>query len=87
MDFIKENWQAISFIVLIATVVWKVKGWTSSVDGRIENLEKAVKKIENLLKSLFPSTTLTNSPINLTDLGKDISQELDVPQWAKSGCN
>lgn len=84
MDFVKENWQIISLVILVITVTWRVRGWTSSVDGRIENLEKAVKEVKNLLKSLFPSTTLTDSPINLTDLGKDISQELNASRWARS---
>ena len=84
MGFVKENWQTISLGILVVTVTWSVRGWTSSIDGRIENLEKAVKEIKDFLKSIFPSTTLTNSPINLTDLGKDVSQELNASSWARS---
>ncbi|MYC40193.1 MAG: hypothetical protein F4X55_04175 [Candidatus Dadabacteria bacterium] len=83
MDFIKENWPIISLIFLIAGVTWKSRGWVSSIENDIGDLKKSVRKIEGFLKSLFPSTTSTNSPINLTDLGKKVSQEIQASEWAK----
>ena len=52
MDSIKENWQVISFIVLIATVVWKARGWVSSVDSRLDTVDSGLDTVGSRLNTL-----------------------------------
>ena len=83
---------------MAVVALWRARGWVSSIgqrvgsleqrvgslDQRIGSLEKSVNEIKDFLKKLFPSTTSMSSPINLTSLGKEISEELNASRWAKS---
>ncbi len=84
MDFVNQNWPIISLVILVAGVAWRARGWVSSVDTKIENVEKGIKEISDFLGTVFRSTIVPNSPISLTDLGLEISKTLNASQWAKS---
>lgn len=55
------------------------KKFMDKVDNAIETIQKELFKISGSL----PSTTITDgSPVRLTDLGKQVSEELDLKTWA-----
>ena len=80
-----------TIIVGLVTVIgaaFKIARWTGSVDadrGRfdafMEEVRADIKKILDRLP--LPSTTMSGSPLRLTDLGRRISEELDAAALAE----
>ena len=72
----------------------KIQGkWEGSVDTSIKTFENFMDEVRKELETIrdhivrifdrLPSKTATNeSPIKLNDLGKEISQGLNLSQWA-----
>lgn len=58
----------------------------SSVEGAIVDIKNSISTIQGDIKSILgalpPQPVSRTSPLTLTELGKDISQELDVSSWA-----
>ena len=81
-----ENNPTIVVGILVALV--GIAYWAGSVRTDVNTLKVFMEEIRNDIKKIFErlpsSTTGGQSPINLTDLGKEISQELNAAQWAKS---
>ena len=74
----------VNFILSLSDRTEAKGKWRGSVDARLESLEKAVGEIADFLKSLFPTPLSIKSPINLNELGKEISDGLGAAKWAKS---
>lgn len=82
-------------IVILATIAattWIVRlsGWQSSIDKNLESgqtqLERFMEEIRNDIKAIFRAlspTTVTSSPVRLSELGEEIADEIEVQKWIK----
>ena len=83
--FIENNPTiVVAIIVAIAGIFY----WAGSLRADVNTLKKSIEEIrtdiKEILSNLSPNpTTGRSSPLELTDLGKDISKEIQAFQWAK----
>lgn len=75
-------------IVAAVAAIAGIFYWAGSVRTDVNTLKKAIEEIrtdiKEILSKLSPNpTTGSSSPLELTDLGKDISEEIQALQWAK----
>lgn len=92
-----EEWLnspvGISVIVAIITGLAVVFRWSARVDTDRESFKefmikvgKKIEEIEEKINEIFnrlpPSAVSENSPLNLTDLGKRITEEIGERSWA-----
>ena len=73
--------------IAVLTLVFKIGDWKGHVDSDREAFKKFIEEIRNdikkILERLPASTTSGSSPLQLTELGKSISEELKAFDWAK----
>ena len=71
---------ALSALFWLGHWIGKVNEHKKGVGKAIEEIRKDIKKI---LKRMPVPTVTGRSPLQLTDLGKSISEDLDAKEWAK----
>ena len=75
--------------ILVTIGIWvgSMNTFKGTVGETLTEIKESISKIEDRIVDIFekigPSTTGTNSPISLTDLGRTVSGELDAADWAK----
>ena len=76
-------WAWIIIALTLGGIVFKVGQWVGAVNTDRTDLKAAVEQIREDIKKLLlwlPSKTLdTDSPLKINDLGKTVSDEIDVP--------
>ena len=78
-------------LVRIGRWIGGVEGLKSTVDERIapamDELRKEMTEIRDQITGIFmrlgPATVSTASPVQLTDLGKAVSKEIEAESWAR----
>lgn len=79
-----ENNPTIIFLTLSAIV--GIAYWAGSTHKSVKTLEGFMKEVRDDIKEIlrkFPSLTVTrSSPLQLTDLGREISEKLKASDWA-----
>ncbi len=90
LKFLNENWKGLSFLSMLILLLWRARGWVSSVDSRLTvvdsrltTVEKGLKEILDLFLKRGSPVAEGNSPLTLTDLGKEIAKELHALEWAR----
>ena len=80
-----ENNPTIVFLVLSA--VAGIAYWAGSTHRSVRTLERFMDEIRTDIKKIFEklpaSTVAGESPSQLTDLGKKVSEEIQASDWAK----
>ena len=82
-----QNWMAIFGVAALSALFWlghwigKINEHKTGVGKTIDEIRKDIKKI---LKRMPVPTVTGASPLQLTDLGKSISEDLNAEEWAKS---
>ncbi|MCY3986732.1 MAG: hypothetical protein OXF23_06830 [Candidatus Dadabacteria bacterium] len=85
------SWVFLSIVALVSLASFivslfdrnKKKGeWEGSVNSRLDALEKGLKDILDLFLKRGSPVAESSSPINLTDLGKDIARKISARKWA-----
>jgi len=76
----------VTVIVLIVRVIFKIGVWKGSVDTDQTNFKEFMTEIKEKIDQIFsrfpPLLVTKKSPLSLTDLGKDVSNQLNATQWA-----
>lgn len=84
-DFISNNPSA---VIALGFALVGVGIWLGSMQTNISALKEAVKEIKDDIKKIFdrlPSKVADDqSPLQLNDLGKRISIELEASEWART---
>ena len=85
--FFQENLIAILFFGMLSllALTWWVAAWRTRDTADHQTLMKFAEEIRQDIKAILhllpPRTTQPGSPTTLTDLGKEIAQEIQVAQW------
>lgn len=85
--FFQENLIAILFlgIVILLVATWWLATWrtrdNADHQALVEFMKEIREKVERIFERLPAATTRTGSPTTLTDLGREIAQEIKVAQW------
>lgn len=85
--FFQENLIAVLFfgILSLLALTWWVAAWRTRDTADHQTLAKFAQEIQQDIKTILhllpPRTTQPGSPTTLTDLGKEIAQEIQVAQW------
>lgn len=85
---------AIAVVVIAALgAIGRLLIWIGSTDSSVKALKKNIEEIKTSvlgiqedIKGIFkqmPAVSTTGSPLQLTDLGKDISEMLGAKEWAR----
>ena len=93
MDWINPLIYVVGGIAVVGAV-WKLAHWKGGVDefkrgmdGFRSDVREAIQEIRSDIKEILgrlPSaSTIRTSPIELSNLGKAISQEIDAAAWAE----
>ena len=73
--------------IAILTVVFFTGRWIEKVNSDRTTLREFIdavgQKLDTILERLPQTTTKPGSPLQLTKLGQDISDELGIKQWAQ----
>ena len=76
-------WAWFIIALTLGGIVFKAGQWVGAVNTDRTDLKAAVEQIREDIKKLLlwlPSKTLdTDSPLKMNDLGKTVSDEIDVP--------
>ena len=85
-----EWWVVPSIVVAVmaaAALIFKIGRWVGSVDSDRDKfrafMEEVRKDIKEILGRLPPVPVAGGGPIQLTDLGRDISETLQAREWAE----
>ena len=85
--------------LIVGLVIWKVSSWKTTVDNDRNNLKNGIDKLEktvtdfmveirnkfdDIFLRLTPPTQHTNSPIALSDLGRQVAEEIKVDNWVNT---
>lgn len=85
--FLQDNLIAILLLSsgLCIILVWKTATWKTRSDADHKILVDFMQEIRDEVKEIFKRlpalTTQPGSPTTLTDLGKEIAQEIQIAQW------
>ena len=71
----------LSILVGIGTWIGRMEYFRGSVEDALKDIRTDIGKIFDLF--LDSGVASSKNPINLNDLGKTVSDELDAPQWAE----
>ena len=93
LDFLKE-WSAPIILIGGGSLIWKAGGWKKTVDFRLNKLDESLARVERGfdeirldIKDIFsrlPATSVKgSSPLTLTELGEQISNEVGAKKWAE----
>lgn len=88
-----ETWQGlvaagalVSAVVAIIAGTLKVGAWKGKVDADRQSFKEFMDEIRADIKKIFdrlpPATSTSASPLQLTDLGKDVSEFIEAKAWA-----
>jgi len=77
----------IGVIVGVVGVMFRFGVWVGSVNTRLSSLTAFVdtvnSKLDRIIAALEPSVVAPGSPLELTELGRSISERLDAERWAR----
>ena len=77
---------AIALLFAIGRGLFAIGEWVGAVNSDRRAFKTFMEKIEAKLDKIFerlpPQTVSSASPLKLTDLGKKISEEMNIPAWA-----
>ena len=78
---------AATVLIAVITLAFKIGDWRGHVDSDRDTFKKFITEvrddIKEILKRLPPDTVKGTSPLQLTELGESISEELKASDWAK----
>jgi len=85
-------WVVAGLVIAIVALIFRVGAWKASTDSRLGVLEEAAGEIRADVKEVragiekmfrrFPTLAVErDSPVRLTELGKDISATADTEAW------
>ena len=81
----------VALAMAIITLIFKVSRWSGRIDEKFVSVDAFMREIREDVKNIFnrlpPSTVSGNSPRQLTDLGKKVSEEVRAEDWAGSIVN
>ncbi len=86
------EWTKIPLIVIavlaVLGVLYKFAHWQGTVDTDLTTLKKFMEEIREDIKRIFnrlppPSPVASDSPMRLTDFGKNIAQKFGAFEWAE----
>ena len=86
-----SNWltNPLSYVLALGVIsaVASIGIWAGRVTEAKGSVAKAIQEIRAGIKKIFerlpPLTSTVSSPMRLTDLGREISQEIAAREWAK----
>ena len=78
--------SALAVLVAIGVLIFKTGAWKGSLDTRLSSIENSILDIKNLIyQYLSPASrrpVTAKSPLRLTDLGKEIAEQIEADEWA-----
>lgn len=85
-----EWWVIPSIIaaaIAVAALVFKIGRWVGSIDSDRDKFRAFMQEVRDDIKKILgrlpPVPVAGGSPIQLTDLGRDISKKLQAREWAE----
>lgn len=90
---------SIALLVIAAGhILWRIARWTHKTDQGLKDLPKAVrriqkdlaavrKRVEKLFSEMPRQPVASNSPMQLTEFGEEISKSLKAEDWAAATRN
>ena len=76
----------ILILIALGTIIFKIGKWTGSVDNNIKIFKDFIKEVRDDIKEILnripAKSVASGSPIQLTDLGKRISEKIDAKNLA-----
>ena len=79
---------ALAGLSVVVGIIFAAGQWKGRVDSDRDTFRSTLKEIRDDIKRIFqllPRETIGgSSPLQLTDLGRSISQTLDAAQWAEN---
>lgn len=86
MDWISEHPGWFTLILAVASLIFFAGRWVGGINDLKDTVGTAISEIRDDIKKIFerlpPPTISQTSPLKLTDLGRDISGEVNASQWA-----
>ena len=85
-----SEWLDTPLIVIataaVLTILYRFAHWQGTVDSDLANIKGFMAEIradiKRILDRLAPAPATSNSPLVLTDFGKDLAADLDAQKWA-----
>lgn len=75
----------IGVFVLVGVVAWRVGSWKKGVDDDRSNFKKFMDEIRDKINEIFlrlpPPITVSTSPIQLSEFGQKIADDVNVSGW------
>ena len=85
-----EWWVIPSIIVAVVTIgalIFKFGKWVGSVDSDRQDFREFIKEVRDDIKEILgrlpPTSVAGGSPLQLTNLGENISKTLGAREWAE----
>ena len=74
--------------IAVITLAFKIGGWRSETNTRLDGLEKTVVRIEddvkNILRQMPSTATVSQSPLRLTEFGEQLAEFMGAFAWAEN---
>lgn len=87
MEYLLENPLMILAALAVGTVLYKTITWIANVNSDREKFHEFMNEVRDDIKKILgrlPSASISSgSPIQLTDLGREISTKLGAREWAE----
>ena len=87
-EFINNPIVIITGTLAVVGVIWRFGVWMGAVNEHMSQVVKFMEEIRDDIKQIFrklPNTPVSSqSPLQLTELGKSISEKLRGKEWAKN---
>ena len=88
-------WVGFGIVIALVTIIVKISRWTAKVDGRLTDFEKKIEDLSSVvkdglaevrkdIKDLFHNqrtAVQSNSPVELTEFGEEISATVPAKAW------
>ena len=86
-----DSWWVIPSIIVsalaVGALIFRVGKWVGSVESDRKDFREFIKEVRDDIKEILgrlpPSSVARGSPLQLTDLGRSISETLSAREWAE----
>lgn len=79
---------SISLAITLVTLAWRLGLWQGEVNTDRSNFNAFMTEVRGDIKKILgllpQSPVASSSPLQLTDLGKEISEEISAKKWAEN---